>query len=48
MAERILYLLDNDATCREMGLIAQRESERFSGDQMVQNIASLYRELLID
>ena len=46
MAERILYLLDNDAICREMGLTAQKESERFSGDQMVQNIASLYRELL--
>jgi glycosyltransferase involved in cell wall biosynthesis len=45
MAERILYLLDNDAICTEMGLTAQKQSERFSGDQMVQNIASLYREL---
>ena len=48
MAERILYLLDNEAICREMGLTAQKASERFSGDQMVQNIASLYRELLPD
>lgn len=45
MAERILYLLNNDAICHEMGLTAQKYSERFSGEQMVENIASLYREL---
>jgi glycosyltransferase involved in cell wall biosynthesis len=45
MAERILYLLNNDALCHEMGLTAQRYSERFSGTQMVENIASLYQEL---
>lgn len=45
MAERILYLLNNDAICHEMGLTAQKYSERFSGEQMVENITSLYREL---
>ena len=45
MAERILYLLNNDAVCHEMGLTAQKYSERFSGQQMVENITSLYREL---
>lgn len=45
MAERILYLLNNDAICYDMGLTAQKYSERFSGEQMVENIASLYREL---
>lgn len=45
MAERILYLLNNDAICNQMGLTAQRYSERFSGEQMVENIASMYREL---
>jgi len=45
MADRILYLLNNDQICYEMGLTAQKHSERFSSEQMVQNIASLYREL---
>ncbi len=45
MAERILYLLNNDAICHEMGLTAQKYSERFSGEQMVENITSLYRRL---
>ena len=45
MAERILYLLNNDSICYDMGLTAQKYSERFSGEQMVENIASLYREL---
>jgi glycosyltransferase involved in cell wall biosynthesis len=47
MAARILYLLRNDAICQQMGLVAQNYSERFSGDEMVKNIASLYRELSI-
>jgi glycosyltransferase involved in cell wall biosynthesis len=46
MAERILYLLNNDKLCEEMGLTAQRFSERFSSQQMVEKIESLYRELL--
>jgi glycosyltransferase involved in cell wall biosynthesis len=45
MAERILYLLKNDDVCQQMGLTAQKYSERFSGEQMVKNISSLYREL---
>jgi len=46
MAERILYLLNNEQICLEMGFTAQKYSERFSGQQMVENIASLYGELL--
>jgi len=45
MAERILHLLKNDDVCKQMGLTAQKYSERFSGEQMVKNITSLYREL---
>ena len=45
MAERILFLLNHDAICHEMGLRAQKYSERFSGEKMVENITSLYREL---
>lgn len=45
MAERILYLLNNESICREMGLTAQKYSERFSGEQMVKNITSLYGQL---
>ena len=45
MAERILYLLKNDVICDQMGLVAQKYSDRFSGEEMVKNIASLYREL---
>jgi len=47
MAERILRLLNNDKICLEMGFTAQKYSERFSGQQMVENIASLYGELLL-
>jgi glycosyltransferase involved in cell wall biosynthesis len=45
MAERILYLLKNDMICQQMGLVAQKYSNRFSGEEMVKNISSLYREL---
>ena len=45
MAERMLYLLNNDVVCYEMGLRACKYSERFSSEQMVENIELLYREL---
>jgi glycosyltransferase EpsD len=45
MAERILFLLKNDELCYEMGLTAQQYSERFSGQRMVAEVESLYREL---
>jgi glycosyltransferase involved in cell wall biosynthesis len=45
MAERILHLLNDEKLCHEMGVKAQKYSERFSGEQMLENIASLYGEL---
>jgi glycosyltransferase involved in cell wall biosynthesis len=46
MAERILSLLINDNLCHEMGAEAQRLSESFSSQQMLEKIESLYKELL--
>jgi glycosyltransferase involved in cell wall biosynthesis len=46
MAERILCLLSNDKLCDEMGYRAREYSERFSSERMVEQIASLYTELL--
>lgn len=46
MAERILSLLNNEDLCYEMGAEAQRHSESFSSQQMLEKIESLYRELL--
>jgi len=45
MADRILDLLNHDEICHEMGQRARKYSERFSGERMVENIESLYREL---
>jgi glycosyltransferase involved in cell wall biosynthesis len=45
MAERILYLLDHDDVCQEMGATARKDSERFSTDQMINGIECLYCEL---
>lgn len=45
MAERILYLLNNEKLCNEMGHIAQQRSRHFSTQRMVRQIESLYREL---
>jgi glycosyltransferase involved in cell wall biosynthesis len=45
MAERILYLLNNETLCHEMGAIAQQRSNYFSVQKMVGQIESLYREL---
>jgi glycosyltransferase involved in cell wall biosynthesis len=46
MADKILYLLNNGATCKEMGFIAQQRSNRFSKERMLSNVESLYRDLL--
>lgn len=46
MADRILELLNNDELCYEMGIIAKQYSERFSSERMIEEIESLYRELL--
>lgn len=46
MALRILYLLNNESLCSAMGDRAQQHSEYFSQERMVENIESLYEELL--
>ena len=46
MAERILYLLNNDQKCQQMGLAARQCSELFSEQLMVEKIEALYRELM--
>ena len=46
MAERILYLLNNEALCNEMGYTAQQRSNYFSRQRMVGEIEALYKELL--
>jgi glycosyltransferase involved in cell wall biosynthesis len=46
MAERILYLLNHEKLCHEMGHTAQQRSEYFSTQRMVGQIESLYHELV--
>lgn len=46
MAERILYLLENEGECARMGHVARTRSEQFSSQSMNQSIERLYRELL--
>lgn len=48
MAERILYLLNNERLCDEMGSTAQQMSTYFSKQRMVEQIESLYKEILSD
>ena len=45
MAERILYLLNNEKLCHEMGRIAQQRSSYFSKQRTLAQIESLYKEL---
>ncbi len=45
MAERILYLLNNENLCSEMGHVAQQRSSYFCTERMVGQIESLYKEL---
>jgi glycosyltransferase involved in cell wall biosynthesis len=46
MAEHILHLLNDEALCNEMGYIARERSNHFSVQRMVEQIESLYRELV--
>ena len=45
MAEQILYLLNNELLCNQMGQVAQQMSNNFSRQRMVEQIESLYKEL---
>lgn len=45
MAERILYLLNNEKLCNEMGHVARQRSTYFCTHRMVEQIESLYKEL---
>jgi glycosyltransferase involved in cell wall biosynthesis len=45
MAERILYLLNNETHCTEMGYVAQQRSNYFSVQRMTGQIGTLYKEL---
>jgi glycosyltransferase involved in cell wall biosynthesis len=47
MAERLLYLLQNDSQRDEMGHLAQQRSADFSVQRMVSQVESLYRELVL-
>jgi glycosyltransferase involved in cell wall biosynthesis len=46
MATRLLYLLNNEIRCKEMGQVAQQRSTYFSVQRMVGQIEDLYKELL--
>ncbi len=45
MAEQILYLLNNEKLCNEMGQVAQQRASYFSAQRMVGQVEALYREL---
>ena len=45
MAERILYLLRDEALCREMGRVAREHSLFFSKQRMLQEVEHLYQKL---
>lgn len=46
MAERILFLLNNEALCKKMGNAAQENSKHFSKQRMLENIELLYNKEL--
>jgi glycosyltransferase involved in cell wall biosynthesis len=46
MAERILYLLNNDEVCTRFGVTAQQNARIFSSERMLVQIETLYRALL--
>ncbi len=46
MAERILYLLNNEEHCHEMAHVAQQRSRYFSTQRMAGQIEALYKELV--
>jgi glycosyltransferase involved in cell wall biosynthesis len=45
LAERLLYLLENDSQRHEMGRVAQQRSANFSVQRMVGQVESLYKDL---
>jgi glycosyltransferase involved in cell wall biosynthesis len=47
MAERIIFLLNNETNCIEMGRIAQQRSNYFSVQRMAGEIEALYRDLYL-
>ncbi len=48
MAERILTLLNDEDLCKQMGLTAKQLAEQYSSEGMIEQIESLYIELLKD
>ena len=46
MAERILFLLNNEAICNRMGHLAQERSDDFSTPRMLEQVMCLYDELM--
>jgi glycosyltransferase involved in cell wall biosynthesis len=46
MADRILTLLTNEELCAQMGITAKQHAGRYSSENMVKQIVSLYIELL--
>ncbi|MCB0063330.1 MAG: glycosyltransferase, partial [Caldilineaceae bacterium] len=47
LAERVLHLLDNPALLEQFGVAGQERVAEFSDQRMVEQIAALYRDLLI-
>jgi glycosyltransferase involved in cell wall biosynthesis len=48
MADRILTLLNDENLCDQMGVTAKRHAQRFSSENMIKQVLSLYIELLKD
>jgi glycosyltransferase involved in cell wall biosynthesis len=47
MAERILFLLNNEAVRSKMGHLAQQRSNDFSMQRMLEKVRCVYEELLL-
>jgi len=48
MADRILTLLNNENLCDQMGVTAKQHAQRYSSENMIKQVVSLYIELLKD
>jgi glycosyltransferase involved in cell wall biosynthesis len=48
MADRILTLLNDENLCDQMGVTAKRHAQRYSSENMIKQVVSLYIELLKD
>lgn len=48
MADRILNLLNDENLCDQMGATAKRHAQRYSSENMIKQVVSLYIELLKD